>query len=85
MLPTETTTYCLPACMNVIGVLFCPTPRSISESVAPVALSSARNFVPPTFAGERGVLLSACVTNSSVFVAMTADGVASPSGGRLRR
>ena len=40
--------------------------------------------MPPTLAGERGVLLSACVTNSNVFVAMTADGVASPSGGRFK-
>src|SRR5690606_9954259 len=78
--PTATTTYWRPSCRYVIGVPFAPAPRSISQSSAPVALSSALNFVPPAPAGVRPVFSSPSVTNSSVLVAIAPDGTASPSG-----
>src|SRR5260221_224552 len=47
LLPIATRTYCLPSNMYVIGAPVVPAGRSVSHTIAPVALLYARNLRPP--------------------------------------
>src|SRR5438876_3566766 len=87
--------YCLPANVYVIGAPVVPAGSSVSQRIAPVALSYARNFLPPApGASDAGIsgrsrdpsddmMESPSPTKSSVLVTSGALRPGLPSAGRF--
>src|SRR5947207_7898715 len=80
---TATTMNCLPLTMYVIGELLTPADSSVSQTIFPVFLSNARNFLPPNPAGTPTPVSAPSPMNTSVLVTIAALRPGVPMAGRF--